>query len=44
MNKMHVIGFIDINRHFVTFSLPSIIVVKLYNTWKTAKKKMRMCN
>ena len=28
----------------ITFSLPSIIVTKLYKTWKTAKKNMRMCN
>lgn len=27
-----------------TFNLPSAIVNALYNTWKTAKKNMKMCN
>lgn len=34
----------QIRQNSITFSLPSIIVTKLYKTWKTAKKNMRMCN
>jgi hypothetical protein len=28
----------------VTLALPSAIVIALYETWKTARKKMKMCS